>query len=51
MDYAERQELDWLVRENHEAGKSKRKTQKQLAQVLGVSEDTLSRELKRGRVV
>ncbi len=51
LDYAERQELEWLVRENHEAAKSKRKTQKQLAQLLGVSEATLSRELKRGRVV
>src|SRR5690554_3619862 len=51
LDYAERQELEWLVRENHEAAKSKRKTQKQLAQLLDVSEATLSRELKRGRVV
>ena len=51
LEYAERQELEWLVRENHEAAKSKRITQKQLAQLLGVSEATLSRELKRGRVV
>ena len=51
LDYAERQELDWLVRDTHEAAKSKRKTQKQLAQLLGVSEATLSRELKRCRVV
>ena len=40
-----------MVRENHEAAKSKRKTQKQLAQLLGVSDATLSRELKRGRLV
>ena len=51
LDYAERQELEWLVREIHEAAKSKRKTLNQLAQLLGVSVATLSRELKRGRVV
>ena len=51
VNYAECLELERLVRENHEAAKSKRKTQKQLAQLLGVSEATLSRELKRGRVV
>ena len=39
-----------MDRENHEAAKRKRKTQKQLAQLLGVSEATLSRALKRGRV-
>ena len=43
--------MEWLDRENHEAAKSKRKTQKQLAHLLGVSEATLSRELKRGRGV
>ena len=40
--------MEWLVRENHEAAKSKRKAKIQLAQLLGVSEATLSRELKRG---
>ena len=51
LENAERQELEWLDREHHEAAKSKRKTQKQLAQHLSVSEATLSRKLKRGRVV
>ena len=50
-DYADRLELEWLGRENLEAAMSKRKSQKQLAQLLGVSEATLCRELKRGRVV
>ena len=51
LDYAERLEKEWLDSEDHEAAKRKSKTQKQLAQILGVSEATLSRELKRESVV
>ena len=38
--------MEWLVREKHEAAKSKRKTQKQLAPLLGISKATLRRKLK-----
>ena len=51
LEYVERQELEYLVTQNIKAPKKNKKTQKELAQLLGVSEATMSRELKRGRVV
>jgi len=51
LDYADRQELEYLVTQNLKAPKKNRKTQQELAKLLGVSPATMSRELKRGRVV
>ena len=51
LDYVERQELEYWVKQNHELSKRKRKSQAKLARILGVSESTISRELRRGRVV
>ncbi len=50
LTYIDRQELEHLVKENEKVGKKNKKTQEQLAIILGVSEATISRELRRGRV-
>jgi len=49
--YSERQELEYLVTANQRASKGKKKTQGQLATMMGVSAATISRELKRGLVI
>ncbi len=51
LQYIDRQELEYLVKQNHMAPKGKKKNQKELARILGVSPATMSRELKRGRVM
>ncbi len=51
LEYADRQELEYLVTQNIKAPKKKKKTQGELATLLGVSPATMSRELKRGHVV
>ena len=51
LNYVERQELEYLVKKNEKASKKDKKTQEQLATIMGVSPATMSRELKRGRVV
>ena len=43
----ERRELEYLVKKNHTAPKKKKKTQSELAKIMGVSPATMSRELKR----
>ncbi len=50
LQYADRQELEYMIRKNHKLPKRKKKTQAELATALGVSPATISRELKRGRV-
>src|SRR5690625_4241241 len=51
LNYTDRQELEHLVKENHKAPRKDKKNQSELAAMLGVSKATISRELKRGRVV
>lgn len=51
LEYADRQELEYLVTQNIRAPKKKKKSQAALAELLGVSPATMSRELQRGRVL
>lgn len=51
LQYTDRQELEYLVKQNHKSPRRKRKKQKELAKILGVSPATISRELRRGRVM
>ena len=51
LEYSDRQELEYVVTQNIKAPRKKKKTQRELADLLGVSSATMSRELKRGRVV
>ncbi len=51
LNYSERQELEYFVKKNHKSAKKDRKNQRKLAEMMGVSEATMSRELERGRVV
>jgi IS30 family transposase len=51
LTFDEREELEALVNKNNALPKRERMSQRQMAQRLGVSPATLSRELKRGRVV
>lgn len=50
LSYSERQIIEWEVKQNKKRPKRKRLTQKAIAQKLGISASTLSRELKRGAV-
>ena len=50
LSYSERQIIEWEVKLNERRPKRKRLTQKVIAQKLGISASTLSRELKRGTV-
>lgn len=51
LEYVDRQELEHLVTQNIKASKKNKKTQQELAVLLGVSPSTMSRELKRGLIV
>ncbi len=51
LTFEEREELEYVVTQNRRARKSERLTQSQMAQRMGVSKATISRELKRGRVI
>jgi IS30 family transposase len=51
LTYDEREDLEEMVNQNNKAPKKDKITQKELAKRLGVSPPTLSRELKRGRVI
>ena len=51
LEYSERQVLEHLVKQNEKASRKNRKSQAELASMMGVSAATISRELKRGRVV
>ena len=50
LTYTDRQELENLVKQNEKASKNKKKTQRELAFIMGISPATISRELKRGLV-
>ncbi len=51
LTYEEREELEAMVNQNNVAPKKAKITQRELAKRMGVSPSTLSRELKRGRVI
>lgn len=51
LTYEEREELEAMVNQNNAARKKAKITQRELAKRMGVSPATLSRELKRGRVI
>lgn len=51
LTFEEREELEYIVTQNQRLKKSKRLTQRQIAERMGVSKATISRELKRGRVI
>lgn len=51
LTYDEREELEAMVNKNNAVSKKKKMTQKELAKRLGISPATLSRELRRGRVI
>lgn len=50
LQYSDRQLLEWEYVKNQRLPRYKQKTQRYLALLLGMSEATLSRELRRGRV-
>lgn len=50
LTFEDRQTLEMLVIENEKRPKSKKMTQKEMAEKLGVHPSTISRELKRGKV-
>lgn len=51
LTFDEREELEALVNKNNALPKVERMTQRQMAQRLGISPATMSRELKRGKVI
>lgn len=51
LTYEDRQKLEGMVKLNKRVPRAKRVTQKVMAEALGCSEATMSRELKRGKVV
>jgi len=51
LSYDEREDLEAMVNQRNKAPKKCKITQRELAKRLGVSPPTLSRELKRGRVI
>ena len=51
LTYEEREDLEAMVNQNNAAPKKAKITQKELAKRMGIGAATLSRELKRGRVI
>lgn len=51
LTFDEREELEAMVKQNNAAPKKEKLSQRKMAKRMGVSPSTLSRELKRGRVV
>lgn len=50
LRYEDRQRLEWYIRENEQVSKRNRKSQRELAALLGTSPATITRELRRGEV-
>ena len=51
LTFEEREELEAIVNKNNAASKKEKMSQRKMAERMGVSPATLSRELKRGKVV
>jgi IS30 family transposase len=51
LTFSEREELEEMVKQNNAAPKKEKLSQRKMAERMGVSPATLSRELKRGKVV
>jgi IS30 family transposase len=51
LNFEERQELEYLIKENEKLPKKAKRTQRELAKLLGVSAATINREYKRGRII
>lgn len=51
LSFEEREELEVIVNKNNTNPKSKRLSQRKIAERMGVSPATLSRELKRGKII
>lgn len=51
LTYEDRQELEHLVKLNGKAPRKRKKSQRELARMLGVSVATISREIQRGHVL
>jgi IS30 family transposase len=51
LKFDERKELEAIVNQNNAAPKKDKMSERKIAERMGVSPATISRELKRGRVV